>query len=71
MDGLSPDQKAFMERRVAERAGVSVSAPAPAPPASGSGEYAGFTPDQIEFMKRKRGEISDDGGLDTHGRPRR
>jgi len=48
-------------------------APAPAPAysaPSSSGEYAGFTPDQIEFMKRKKGEVGMTGGLDTHGRPR-
>jgi len=46
-------------------------APAPPAPISGdSGPYAGMTPDQIEFMRRKRGEIGMTGGLDTHGRPR-
>lgn len=43
---------------------------APAPPASGSDEFAGMTQDQIDFIRRKRGEIGMTGGLDTHGRPR-
>jgi hypothetical protein len=29
-----------------------------------------MTQDQIDFIRRKRGEIGMDGGLDTHGRPR-
>merc|ERR1719321_2242275 len=43
---------------------ASYSAPAPA----ASGEFAGMTPEQIEFMRRRRGEIGFS-GLDTHGRP--
>jgi len=60
-----------MQRQAAQRGGA-YSAPAPSAPASsgGSGEFAGMTPDQIAFIKRKRGEIGMDGGLDTHGRPR-
>merc|ERR1719387_2957645 len=45
-------------------------APAPSSPVAASGEYAGYTPDQIEFLKRKKGETGMTGGLDTHGRPR-
>lgn len=84
--GFTPDQLAFMARKRGEagmdggldthgrpRGGGS---PAPAPafaaPASSpaSGEFAGMTQDQINFIKRKRGEIGMEGGLDTHGRPR-
>jgi len=52
--------------------GYVAPAPAPymAPSASGSGEFAGMSQDQIDFIRRKRGEIGMDGGLDTHGRPR-
>jgi hypothetical protein len=49
-------------------AAAPVAAPVSASPASG--EFAGMTQDQIDFIKRKRGEIAMTGGLDTHGRPR-
>lgn len=51
----------------APAAPVPVAAPAASP---ASGEFAGMTQDQINFIKRKRGEIGMEGGLDTHGRPR-
>lgn len=58
------------------RQGGGAPAPSPAyasaaaPSGGGSGEFAGMTPDQVEFIRRKRGEIGMTGGLDTHGRPR-
>jgi len=83
--GFTPDQIEFMKRKKGEvgmtggldthgrprSGGHAAPAPAPAYSApSSSNEYAGFTPDQIEFMRRKKGEIGMTGGLDTHGRPR-
>jgi len=68
MSGLSPEQAAFMARQAAARGG-----PAPPPaaaPVGGGGGGSGLSPEQEEFMRRKRGEVGMTGGLDTHGRPR-
>merc|ERR1719217_1728867 len=81
---FTPEQLEFLRRKRGEvgmtggldthgrprTGGHAAPAPAYSAPAPASGEYAGFTPDQIEFMKRKKGEVGMTGGLDTHGRPR-
>lgn len=81
--GLSPEQIEFMQRQAAARGGggyvpASGGLDTHGRPSGGGApaaaaedpEYAGMTPDQIEFMKRKKGLIAMSGGLDTHGRPR-
>eukprot|EP00958_Prasinococcus_capsulatus_P006735 scaffold626_cov409-Prasinococcus_capsulatus_cf.AAC.17 len=54
-DGLSPEQRAFLERKNSAQSGQDAFAPPSSQPSSSGSGSGGLSPEQLAFLERKRG----------------